>query len=518
MNPIPNKSVWGRQSCLQPAFSRPIIALLALTAPLAAATCDSLATLALPNSTITRTALVPAGEFTQPGAPPPQQQLFKRLPAFCRVAATLSPSSDSEIKIEVWLPVETWNGKFMGVGNGGWSGAIVYQALVLAVIHNYAGASTNTGHDGGDASFALGHPEKLTDFAYRAVHEMTLKGKAIAEAFYSKAPVRSYWNGCSSGGKQGLKEAQKFPADYDGIVAGAPANYWTHLMAGDLWPGVVTHKDPAATLTPANLETLHRAVLNACDVLDGLKDGLIEDPTRCHFDPGTLVCKEGQTEGCLTAPQAEAARKIYAGASNPRTGKPIFPGMTPGSELVWGALAGSQPFGIPISHFRYVVFKDPAWDYLTVDFDKDVALADKLDNGLLNATDPNLKDFFSRGGKLLMYHGWNDQLISPLNSVNYYQSVVDKMGGVSKVNDSLRLFMAPGMNHCAGGDGPSSIDVFSTIENWVEQGKAPDQIVASHMSNGRPDRTRPLCPYPQVAKYRGSGSIDEASSFTCAAP
>ena len=497
------------------------IALLAatITAPaIFGDTCESLSKLALPDTTVTRAETVEAGAFPAPSAPPGQQASFKSLPAFCRIAAELKPTADSDIKIEVWMPSERWNGKFMGVGNGGWSGAIVYPALAMAVNRGYAAASTNTGHDGGDAAFALGHPEKLADFGYRAVHEMTVKGKAIVAAFYSKVPERSYWNGCSSGGKQGLKEAQKFPRDYDGIVAGAPANYWTHLMIGDLWPAMATLANPAGFLPPAKLAIIHQAVLLACDNLDGVKDGLIEDPMNCHFDPGTLLCEDADTEGCLTAPQVESARKIYGGAKNPRTGKQIFPGMTPGSELVWGALAGGpEPFRIPVSHFRYVVSKNKNWDYKTLDFDKDVALADKLDNGLLNATDPNLKDFFARGGKLLMYHGWNDQLISPLNSVNYYNTVAHKMGGVAKINDSFRLFMAPGMNHCGGGDGPSRIDPVRAMEGWVEQGKAPDKLLAAHPAAGNNiERTRPLCPFPQIAKYKGNGSIEDAANFVCA--
>jgi Tannase and feruloyl esterase len=491
----------------------------AFIAPVAAAaTCEGLAGLELPATTITKVETVPAGEFTLPGLAPPALANFKRLPAFCRIAATIKPVADSEIKIEVWMPVEKWNGKFMGVGNGGWSGAISYPALGLALNRGYATASTNTGHDGGDATFAPGHPEKLVDFGYRAVHEMTVKGKAISQAFYSKPAERSYWNGCSSGGKQGLKEAQKFPLDYDGIVAGAPANYWTHLMIGDLWPAVVTSKDPAAAIPPAKLAVLHKAALEACDNLDGVKDGLIENPASCHFDPGALLCKGAESDACLTAGQVDSARKIYAGAKNPRTGKSVFPGMVPGSELVWTALAGPRPFGIPVSHFQNVVFKDPKWDYMSLNFDKDVDLMDKIDNGLLNATDPNLKAFFAHGGKLLMYHGWNDQLITPLNSVDYYKSVVSKMGGEKKVMDSFRLFMAPGMNHCAGGDGPSRIDVFAAIDDWVSKGKAPDMMLAEHLTENKVDRSRPLCPYPQVAKYKGTGSTDEAANFACTAP
>ena len=491
---------------------------LACAPVVAAATCDSLKDLKLPDTTITRADPVVAGGFDMPRVPAPQQAAFKRLPAFCRVAAEIKPTPDSDIKIEVWMPAENWNGKFMGVGNGGWSGAIGYSSLAAGVNRGYATASTNTGHDGGDATFADGHPEKLVDFGYRAVHEMTIKGKAITYAFYGKGPQRSYWNGCSSGGKQGLKEAQKFPEDYNGIVAGAPANYWTHLMAGDLWPAVSTNKDPGSSLTLPKLQVLHEAALAACDSLDGVKDGLIEDPTKCHFDPSTVECNGPETDACLTAKQVEAARKIYGGAKNPRTGKSVFPGMAPGSELVWPALAGEKPFGIPVSHFQVVVFKNPAWDYLKLDFDKDVALADKIDNGLLNAIDPNLKPFFSHGGKLIMYHGWNDQLISPYNSVNYYKSVVQALGGVGKVDGSYRLFMAPAMNHCNGGDGPSRIDPVTAIDEWVEQGKVPDQLIAEHVAGNRVDRSRPLCPYPQVAKYNGNGSIDDAANFSCVKP
>ena len=474
--------------------------------------CEKLASLTLPNTAVTLAQPVAAGEFKpSAGAAAP----FENLPAFCRVAATLTPSKDSDIKIEVWLPASGWNGKFQAVGNGGWSGAVSQGALAAALRRGYAAASTDTGHSGGSASFALGHPEKLVDFAWRAVHDMTVQAKAILSAYYGSGPKFSYWNGCSSGGKQGLKEAQRFPKDYDGIIAGAPANYWTHLMAGDLWPALATAKDPASYIPPAKYQLMHRAALEACDALDGVKDGLLEDPARCKFDPKILLCRGGEdTSACLTAPQVEAAKKIYAGASNPRTGQKIFPGMAAGSELVWGALAGPEPFGIPVDHFKYVVFKNPAWDFKTLNFDADVALADKIDNGLLNATDANLKDFFAHGGKLLQYHGWNDQLISPFNSIDYYQAVEDKLGA-AKLRDSYRLFMAPGMAHCSGGEGPNTFDSVSVIEQWVEQGKAPDQIVAAHRINNAVDRTRPLCPYPQVAQYKGTGSTDDAANFVC---
>jgi feruloyl esterase len=484
-----------------------------------AATCESLASLTLPDTTITMAQTVAAGAFTMPGGGfMPMPVSPKSLPAFCRVAATLRPSQDSDIKIEVWLPADGWNGKFQGVGNGAWIGAITYPALMEALHKGYAAASTDTGHAGGpmDGSFALGHPEKVTDFGYRAVHEMTVKAKAIVAAFYDKSPQYSYWNGCSSGGKQGLKEAQRYPNDYDGIIAGAPANNWTHLTAASVWVGAATHKDEASFIPPAKYRMMHEAAIKTCDAVDGLTDGLIDDPRRCHFDPKVLECSGADAPTCLTAPQVEAAKKIYGPATNPRTGEAFFPGLEPGSELGWGLLAGGKaPSEIGMAEFRNIVYHDPNWDWRTLDYDKGVALAEKVDNNTITATDPNLKPFFSHGGKLLMYHGWTDPLIAPENSINYYTSVLDKMGGASKASTSIRLFMVPGMDHCGGGEGPSSFDYLSVMEQWVEKGDAPAQITASHLTGGKVDRTRPLCTYPQVARYKGSGSIDEAANFVC---
>jgi len=466
--------------------------------------CEKLKSLSLRETTITMAEAVGAGNFSPPSGP-----AIKDLPAFCRVAAILTPSKDSEIKIEVWLPEAAWNGKFQAVGNGGWSGAIGYPALSKALAQGYAAASTDTGHSGGSGSFALGHPEKLIDFAYRSVHEMTVKGKAIIAAYYGDGPTLSYWNGCSSGGKQGLKEAQRFPGDYDGIIAGAPANYWTHLVTGSLWIAQAVHKDEASYIPASKYPLIHKAVLEACDAMDGVKDGVIEDPARCRFDPKILECKTDDSAACLTPPQVEAVRKIYGPSKNPRTGQEIFPGLAPGSELGWSGLAGPQAFPIAADHFKYVVFKDPAWDWRTLNFDTDVALADKTDDGMLNATDPDLKAFIAHGGKLLMYHGWTDQLIPPQNSINYYRSVPETL------KSSVRLFMVPGMNHCAGGEGTSNFDAVGAMEQWVEQKKAPERIAASHIANGAIDRTRPLCPYPQVAQYKGSGSTNEAANFVC---
>jgi feruloyl esterase len=263
---------------------------------------------------------------------------------------------------------------------------------------------------------------------------------------------------------------------------------------------------------------IHNAVLEACDARDGVKDGILEDPTRCKFDPKQLECKEGDSASCLTAAQVETARKIYAPPTNPRTKQAIFPGFEPGSELGWGTMAGPQLFGIGGDLFKYVVFQNPEWDYKTFDFDNDLAATLKAENGLLNAMNPNLKPFLDRGGKMIQYHGWSDPQIAPESSVNYYKSVLDTLGGSSKVQANYRLFMVPGMAHCGGGEGTSSFDMLSALEQWVEKGKAPDQIAASRVREGKVDRTRPLCPYPQIAQYKGSGSIDDAANFSCKMP
>jgi feruloyl esterase len=497
----------------------------------AATTCERLSTLSLPETTITMTQIVAPGEFAWPHdfvgwkgclfqpCPLPNEpgDAFKSLPAFCRIAATLKPTSDSDIKIEIWTPVSGWNGKFLAVGNGGLEGVISYADMGVALARGYAVSSTNTGHDGAfdDASFASGHPERLIDFGYRAVHEMTAKAKAIIAAYYGNTPKRSYWNGCSTGGRQALMEAQRFPADFDGLIAGAPANHLTHLLAQSLWIAQAVHKDDASYIPPAKYALIHNAVLDACDALDGVKDGVLEDPTRCKFDPKVLECKGADTPECLTSPQVQAARKIYTTVTNPRTKQQIFPPLEPGSELGWVFKAGPKPNSIAISYWRYVVFNDPNWDYKSFNFDSDVALGDRIENGNENAINPDLKSFFGHGGKLLQYHGWSDPAISPRNSINYYKSVLDTMGGASKVNESYRLFMAPGMAHCGGGDGPDQFDPITVLEQWVENGKVPDQIVASRVREGKTERTRPLCPYPKVATYKGTGSTDDAANFSC---
>jgi hypothetical protein len=512
--------------------------------------CESLASLALKNAKVTSAQSLAAGAFTPPVAITSWlaggADFYKNLPAFCRVTVTATPSSDSDIKIEIWLPVSGWNGRLQGNGNGGFAGEIDYQELGRRVLRGYATVGTDTGHaaQGTDARWALNHPEKITDFAYRGIHEMTVAAKAAVVAFYGNAPQHSYFAGCSNGGRQALMEAQRYPADYDGILAGAPANFWSHLISSSLWDAQATTLDPASYIPADKLPTIAHAVVEACDAKDGVKDGILNDPRQCHFEPKSMLCKSGDSDSCLTEPQATALAKLYGGAKDVQ-GHQVFPGFLPGAEEGgggWGLwITGKEPgksllFAFGYGYFSNMVYSDAAWNYKTANFDRAVADADKKNAHILNATDANLKPFTSRGGKLLMYHGWNDAAISAINSINYYNDVVAKLGAKDAAS-SMRLYMLPGVQHCAGGPGPDAFGEPGTpqpddpgrnatlaLEQWVEKSAAPSQIIATKYAGegpvpdfSKPKMTRPLCPYPQAAKYKGTGDPNNAANFTCAA-
>jgi feruloyl esterase len=504
---------------------------LAISATLVSspASCEALKSLALPNTTIVTAEMVAAGPFTPPaaagrrGAPPdaapaagrggrgPAAAPPQMLPAHCRVNAILRPSSDSDIEMEAWFP-ENWNGKFQFVGGGGWAGVISVPAMVSAVQEGYATASTDTGHKGGNALFAISHPEKVVDFAYRAVHETTVQAKAMIAKYYERPARLSYWNGCSTGGRQGLMEAQKYPEDFDAIIAGAPANYQTHLHAWDLSVAVPALKDPAAAVPAAKLAMLSKAAIEACDASDGVKDGLINNPRACKFDASVLLCKGADSDSCLTPPQLESVKRAY-GTTKTKSGDVVFPGKEPGSETGWGGvLAGQTAPGVSVGSFQ-VAYNDANWDARTFDLDRDLKITDEKVGSIINAVNPDLSGFKAHGGKLLLYHGWNDTAISPGNSINYYESVLRKMNG--KQDDWVRLFMAPGMQHCGGGPGPNQINYMAVMERWRESNVAPDTMIAYHVANNRVDMTRPLCPYPQVATYKGIGSVNDAANFVC---
>ena len=467
--------------------------------------CEQLATLPLPNATVTLARAYPAGEFTA-------ARTFE-VPAFCRVAVTARPTADSDIRIEVWLP-QQWNGKLLGVDNGGFSGALNYAALAGAIGRGYAAVSTDTGHAGDQMDFGIGHPEKIVDWAYRAVHEMTVIAKTLVEHGRGRAPAHSYFSGCSTGGQQALSEAQRYPADYDGIVAGDPGNNRINLIYGFLWSWLATHDAHGNQILPTTkLSALATAAVAACDGNDGLADGLIEDPRSCHFDPALLACRGPETDACLTQAQIEAVRKVYAGAKT-EDGRQLYPGWARGSEAGWRTYITNPKEPVRVGLFRGWVFDNPAWDPRSFDWNKDVAAV----NGrypFLSAMGTDYSAFKARGGKLIMYTGLADPVTSPLDTLAYYDSVTAANGGVDATKTFYRFFPAPGMGHCGGGAGPNTFDMLSALEAWVERGTTPDFIPASHATNGHIDRTRPLCAYPAVARYQGTGSIDDAKNFSC---
>ena len=505
--------------------------LAASSLPARAVDCVTLTTLSLPDTTIVSAETIAGGYFAPPYGDP-----LDKLPRVCRVAGVLHPTPDSHIKFEVWMPETGWNLKLIGTGNGGFGGTIYYGQVAGNVRRGYASFGSDSGHEGDaqDASWAFRHPEKIVDFGYRALHLSTERAKSIVAAFYGSAPHESYFDSCSDGGREALMEAQRFPEDYDGILAGAPANNWSKLVSSGVEATRMIGANPQAYISSLKLPAISAAVLAACDEKDGLKDGILGDPRACHFDPSTLLCKNGDALTCLTAPQVAWLKTIYSGGHT-SDGKLIFPGLMPGDEAgAWKAwVIGEAPGGSNYiqNYFRYMVLSDPTWNALTADVDASVKAADAKTAQQLNATDPDLGRFAARGGKLIIYHGWNDPAISPLNTINYYQSVADKMGS-AKRESFVRLYMVAGMEHCAGGPGPSgfgqlgiptakgpAFGAFTALEDWVEQGKAPAQIVATKYSaGGKVVMTRPICPYPQQVKYNGSGDANDAGNFSCAEP
>jgi feruloyl esterase len=515
---------------------RPFLLLAAVSATafpaLAQQPCEQLAGLKLPGITITSAASVSAGPFSIQGT---QTRLFSAdVPAFCRVLAVVPP----EVQFEIWMPAQ-WNRKLLAVGNGGLAGTISYGAMLRPLLRGYATSSTNTGHVGAttnDGTWALGHYERIVDFADRGIHVMAEADKVIIRAFYGNVPAHSYFNGCSQGGHEALIEAQRYPGDFDGIIAGDPANNWTrHYAGGHLWSAMAMEGD--AYIPAAKVPLIAEAVNNECDALDGVKDGVLSDPRRCRFDPVKLLCKGSDTPTCLTAPQVEAVNKLWTGLRD-ANGDQVYPGIVPGGEAGSGGWAnwitGPEPgrsahanLGIPF--YRYMVFEDANWDYRTFRFeatnglDSDVDFTDAKLGALFNATSPDMTAFESRGGKLIQYHGWSDPDITPLNSIQYYESVAKYMArggnhGVRDTKEFYRLFMVPGMQHCSGGPGATAFDMVEPLEQWVEKGVAPEKVIASRVTNGQVERTRPLCPHPQEAKWIGTGNTDEAANFVCALP
>jgi len=511
----------------------------------AAVTCESLSSLKLPETTITAAQSIPAGTYTAPDG-----QVFTDMPAFCRVAATLTPTSDSDIGIEVWMPASTWNEKFEGVGNGGFGGAIDYTDMAAAVQLGYASVSTDTGHVGSsyDGSFALGHPQKIIDFGYRAIHLMTVRGKQISDAFYGENAQHSYFDGCSTGGRQALMEAQRFANDYDGIIAGDPvADYTHHHVGGNLWVVRQMFNSPASTVFTTQDTLLGNAVNAACGTFDSVAGGVLNDPRLCHFNPEKLLCEGSQKPpNCLTAQQVEAVRNIWTGPDQIVHQENYYPPFERGGEADgWPFSISPEPppaqqtdhhkeIGIPF--FRYFVFDDPNWDFRTFNWISDPAYVDnklvvagQTLASVLNSINPDLSQFQAHGGKLIQYHGFSDPEVPPLTSINYFESVVSfpdgsfsgksSPAGSEQTQEYYRLFMVPGMNHCKGGPGANVFDMLTPLVQWVEDDNAPSRIIATHYINNDPTHgvqfTRPLCSYPREAVYKGSGNPNDAANFAC---
>ena len=489
------------------------------------------------DATVVDSTLVPAGSLKVSDT-----VTIPNLPSFCRVKGVSKPSADSNINFEVWLPDRAnWNRKFLSTGEGGFAGQLNYQrnGLDAAMDENlrrgYATASTDTGHVSSEQWWAIGHPERVTDYLYRAKHVTTVAAKAIIAAHYGQAPARSYFSSCSNGGRQGLIEAQRYPEDFDGLIIGAPWNFQSHSNAGFIWDAQALAA-PGARVPADMLPVIAKAAVAACDKTDGLADGIITDPSRCEFDPKSLTCANGATNGCLTPPQAAALQKIYDGPKNPKTGEAIFPGFARGSEAGWtGMVRPTTAASGLLVYFSNIVYQNREWDLNTFNFDTDMAHTDQAVGRFGNSVSTDYSGAIRRGVKIIQYHGWNDQTLQPAYSPEYYEQVAKANGGLEKTQEFYRLFMVPGMDHCYGGVGASNFggvgmqippardaahDLLTALEAWVERKAAPAQFVGTKYTDNEPATrsvqfTRPVCLYPTVPRYKGAGDPNDASNFAC---
>jgi len=455
------------------------------------------------------------------------------LPEYCRVNGYVWPS----IHFEIRLPTSDWNNKFFMAGCGGFCGKVdadrpgITNAINYALKRNYAVACTDSGHWGfsvWDGTWAYYDRQKEIDWGYRSIHEVTRVAKEIVKAYYGKAPEYAYFHGCSTGGRQAVMEAWKYPEDFHGIISGAPALDYTGLVATACSWIVQANRDAQGKiiLDHTKLKLLADAVYESCDEKDGLADGIIADPRNCSFDPESLLCRGSETPDCLTPEQVVTLKKLYGGPKN-SAGKQLYPGGLPmGSEpfwFLWVTGSGKGPGLIElfnVDFVKYMAFEsdpDSSYNPYSFDFDTDPPRLEFMGK-IYNATNPDLTKFKERGGKLIMYHGWADSIVPPFLTIDYYEAVADKMGGLPQTIDFFRLFLVPGMDHCAilPGKGPDKLDPLTALEEWVEKGIAPDQIMATQTTKeGKVVRTRPICAYPKAAKYKGTGSVDEGQNFSC---
>jgi feruloyl esterase len=478
--------------------------------------CTELMNLELERATITSAVDVAAGLFKPAGAETrPQQQSApppQPIPQHCRVTLVLTPTADSHINVELWLPTENWNGKFLAVGNGGWAGSIQgYGDMQAALRRGYATAATDTGHsaaDGPAGMFALGAPEKIVDFAYRALHDMTVKSKRLIDVFYQDPLDYSYYKGCSTGGRQGVMAAQRYPGDYDGIIAGALANRHVHMHTAGAYQDIHLARHPDEALSEAKAKLVNDAVLKQCDTLG---EGFLNNPRQCSFDFTTLACGAGGAgDSCLTPGELKSVQTFYGGLRTSQ-GELIFSGQAYGNPIP--AMESSQegPGAFAFDTIRILGFQDANYDWRQFDLDRDMPRIDAA-AGHVDAVDPDLRAFEAHGGKLLLYAGWRDTGITPENTVLYYESVRDEMG--PEQDDWMRLFLAPGMGHCRGGPGVDTFDTLAALEQWRERDVAPDEMAAMGSVSGL---SRPVCAYPAYAKYDGSGDLKDAANWSCTA-
>jgi feruloyl esterase len=479
-----------------------------------ARSCESLAQITLQNTTIES-----ASEHPAEGP----------LPATCRVTAIVThPPTEDRVAVWIGLPVEGWNGRFQGSGGGGFSGGSPRGSL-QPTAQGFAAGSTDTGHEGNRATFALDERARLNwqlirDNAHLGIHEMTRVGKAVTKAYYGVAPKYSYFNGCSTGGRQGLMEAQRYPEDYDGVLSGCPAINWPKLHVEQLWGPLVMNQSNHVVAS-CKMETARQASVAHCDPLDGVTDGVIEDPRKCSFEADSLVGSSSPGCGVITKDDADIIAKIWQGPRR-QDGSFLWYGLTYGADFAGlNRVAGDPPepqaMGITQDWFRYYLAQDPNFDWKTVDYDAYERFWEQSGEqfGEVIGTDnPDLRAFRDRGGKIVMWHGLVDPVIYPGGSIDYYERVVEEMGGRVKTAEFFRFFLAPGVAHCGRGDGPPPSGHYEALIRWVEKGEAPDTLNAAKLEEGRVVRSRILCPYPQTAAYKGSGSTDEATNFACREP
>jgi feruloyl esterase len=491
------------------------IAAAQLAAGLMSMPCEGLQSVPLQGARITSAASVAAGPFVAPRGPGPAgaaNRAPEPIPAHCRVTLVLEPTADSNINVELWLPAENWNGKFLAVGNGGWAGAIQgYTDMQAALRRGYATAGTDTGHsaaDGPAGMFALGHPEKIVDFAYRAVHDMTVKSKRIIDVYYSRPLDYSYFKGCSTGGRQAVMAAQRYPGDFDGIIAGALANRHIHMHTIGAYRGIHLARHPDEAISEEKAELVNDAVMRQCDTL---AEGFLNNPRECSFDFSSLQCGASGADECLSPAQLRTVETFFGGQKY-RNGELVFSGQALGNPLP--AMRSSQdgPGSFAFDSIRILGFQDADYDWRDFNLDRDLPKIDAA-VGWVDAVNPDLRGFEGHGGKLLLYAGWGDTGITPENTVLYYESVLEELG--DEQDDWMRLFMVPGMGHCGGGDGPNNFDTLSALEQWREQGVAPAQMIGTNPQSGL---TRPICAYPNAAKYAGSGDLKDVANWSCAAP